>query len=251
MKTMEIQKSLVTKLSKWLGDDNLRYFKHLKGLKGTYCPVLKLNKKRKGIPAHPVHLREGMQIRNWMRGQDECKDWSGHDFDNNWTKLIDLAIKKRWPKKCIVITVSRQFLKQHPRSGDETGFLEKIRKQIKKHTIRGNYEWWKKRIDMVVRDEAYLSIRYWTGSPYNYQRDGSKQAELVQLHAKDGVGIEKLDLTRLGWFIDDVDNDLTLEELSKNDGLSKQDFIDWFDGELKIDMDSKAIIHFTDFRYGG
>lgn len=154
-------------------------------------------------------------------------------------------------KKCIVVTVSRQFLKQHPRAGDETGFLEKIKEQIKKHTIRGNYEWWKKRIDMIIRDEAYLSIRYWTGSPYNYQRDGSKQAELVQLHAKDGVGIEKLEfssgqfncmLVNDQYCFTDIEN-----SIAKNDGLSFEDFEAWFRGyDLNEPM---AIIHFTEFRY--
>lgn len=54
-------------LRKYLGEENLRYFRHLKGLKGSVFPVLRLNFKRKHIPAYPVELREGMQIRNWMR----------------------------------------------------------------------------------------------------------------------------------------------------------------------------------------
>lgn len=57
----------IDELKKYLGDENLRYFKHLKGLKGEAFPILNLNYKKKGIPIHPVGLREGMQIRNWMR----------------------------------------------------------------------------------------------------------------------------------------------------------------------------------------
>ena len=90
---MEINQSLIKKLYDWLGKENLRWFKHLKGLKGTYSPVLKLNRKRKFIPVHPVHLREGMQIRNWMRQQPECKGWNAHDFDNNWAKLVELTVE--------------------------------------------------------------------------------------------------------------------------------------------------------------
>ena len=39
---------------KWLGEEGIRYFRHLLGLKGTVVPVLKLNKeKNAGVPAYP------------------------------------------------------------------------------------------------------------------------------------------------------------------------------------------------------
>jgi hypothetical protein len=91
---MKIEETLVEKLFIFLGEENLRYFKHLNGLTGTYSPVLKLNVKRKGIPVHPVHFREGMQIRNFMRSCPECSKWNGHDFDDNWIELVDLTVKK-------------------------------------------------------------------------------------------------------------------------------------------------------------
>ncbi len=94
MTQIMIAETLKDKLFKWLGEENLRWFKHLKGLTGTISPVLSLNIKRKRIPVHPVHFREGMQIRNWMRHQDECKGWSDIDFDDNWTLLVDLTITK-------------------------------------------------------------------------------------------------------------------------------------------------------------
>lgn len=89
---MKIESTLSNKLSLWLGSENVRYFSHLKGLTGTVSPVLKLNYARKGIPAHPVHFREGMQIRNWMRDQEECKDWTTEDFDNHWISLVETII---------------------------------------------------------------------------------------------------------------------------------------------------------------
>lgn len=95
---MKIKDSLIDKCYKLLGEENLRWFKHLKGLTGTCSPVLKLNVKRKGIPVHPVHFREGMQIRNFMRSEPECKGWNDFDFDNNWTKLIELTINKHLTK---------------------------------------------------------------------------------------------------------------------------------------------------------
>ena len=54
-------------LKKWLGEDGIRFFKHLKGLTGNVAPCLKLNVLRKGVPVYPVHFREGMQVRNWLR----------------------------------------------------------------------------------------------------------------------------------------------------------------------------------------
>lgn len=91
---MKIEKSLLFKTIQWLGPTGLSFFSHLKGLTGEVSPVLNLNFKRKGLPAHPVHFREGMTIRNWMREQEECKDWSTDDFDNHWITLIEEAIKK-------------------------------------------------------------------------------------------------------------------------------------------------------------
>lgn len=91
---------LISDFINWIGEENLRWFKHLKGLTGTYAPVLKLNQKRKGIPVHPVHFREGMQIRNWMRQQKECENWSSEKLDNNWTVLIEETINKQFCRYC-------------------------------------------------------------------------------------------------------------------------------------------------------
>src|SRR5690606_32189634 len=117
----------------------------------------------------------------------------------------------------------------------------KIISEEKKHTIRGNYELWKNRIDKINAGKAVLSIREWTGIPYR-----SPQRELAILRK---VGLQKLDMTSLGWFIDDCDSDVSTPKLAKNDGLSYLDFCDWFRGKITIDMEPMAIIHFTDFRY--
>ena len=63
MKENKLTPEGMAAFKKWMGDDGIRYFRHLKGLKGTVVPVLKLNYKKKGIPAYPVHFGEGMQIR--------------------------------------------------------------------------------------------------------------------------------------------------------------------------------------------
>ena len=64
---MKINQEHIDAVAEYLGEENIRYFKHLKGLTGDVFPVLRINRERKGIPIHPVHLREGMQIRNYLR----------------------------------------------------------------------------------------------------------------------------------------------------------------------------------------
>ena len=74
---------------KWLGEEGIRYFRHLKGLKGTVIPVLHTN----GIP-WAVHYREGMQIRNWLRKNTELgKKLNSVELDNVYVKLLEEAIE--------------------------------------------------------------------------------------------------------------------------------------------------------------
>lgn len=84
----------IKSLKIWLGEENIRYFKHLKGLKGGVFPVLKLNMKRKGLPAHPVHFREGMQIRNYLRTEfPELSKMTRDIFDDYTIELMEKVIK--------------------------------------------------------------------------------------------------------------------------------------------------------------
>lgn len=142
-------------------------------------------------------------------------------------------------KKTYVLTISEYFPKGHLRESENTFFPEKIAKQEKIHTIRGNYELWAKRAEKINKGEAILSVRVWIGKPYN-----SKQQEVLQF---DKIGVEKLNREPIGWFINDLDNDVSTKELAKNDGLSFEDFKSWFKGQDF--SEDKAIIHFTDFRY--
>lgn len=158
--------------------------------------------------------------------------------------------------KTFVITVSKRFPVYHPKSGELTDFAPKINDEIKIHTIRGNYEFWKKRIDKVNAGLAILSIREWTGKPY-----ASKQVELKQLTS---AGIQKINTLEVHKFGDygyslaideniniygeqDIDGETvkTKRSLFENDGLTELDFYAWFNKPLK----NPCIIHFTDFRY--
>ena len=149
--------------------------------------------------------------------------------------------------KTYVLTVSRNFPSYHKRKGDDTNFVENIFAKIKIHTIRNNYDLWKKRIDEVNKGEAVISLRYWTGKPYK-----APQKEFYKLQKGD-VGVQKIERTVLGWFIDDIDSEINTTTLAKNDGLSFEDFKEWFKKKVvmegQFDMAPMAIIHFTKFRY--
>lgn len=156
--------------------------------------------------------------------------------------------------KTYVLTVSENFPKTHPKSGEPTGFIDKIGRKIKKHTIRGNYDLWARRFEKINAGEAVLSIRVWEGKPYN-----SKQREIFRYDCRRKIGIERLNMDTFDVGRDD-NNDVYLkfkvgktmvsaDLLAKNDGLSYEDFENWFKGyDFSKPM---AVIHFTDFRYDG
>jgi len=149
------------------------------------------------------------------------------------------------PKKLItyVLTISQVFPAYHPRKGEPTNFPLAIKHYDKIHTIRANYNLWKKRFEKIDRGEACLSVRIWLGRPYF-----SKQPEIFNYTKSNGIGLEKIELTALGYFINNIESDVTTAELAKNDGLSLEDFKAWFKGKIKVD-EPMAIIHFTNFRY--
>lgn len=91
----DIPDSLVDKVCDFLGTKGIRYFSLLQHFHGNVSPVLKLHESRKHIPSHSVHFNEGMQVRNFMRRQIECADWTCHDLDDNWAKVVELVVRKR------------------------------------------------------------------------------------------------------------------------------------------------------------
>lgn len=47
-----------------------------------------------------------------------------------------------------------------------------------------------------------------------------------------------------------IDNKkVSIHEVAKNDGLSVEDFVEWFFGNNKENVFEGVVIHFTDFRY--
>jgi hypothetical protein len=141
--------------------------------------------------------------------------------------------------------VSEFFPKTHSKAGKPTGFPLAIKHYDKIHTIRGNYDLWAKRFAKINAGKAILSVRIWEGEPYK-----SKQIEIFKYDKTHNIGLEKLDCNPLGWVVNEnLKEDLETFTLAKNDGLSLEDFKEWFKGQFEVNK-SKAIIHFTDFRYG-
>ena len=145
--------------------------------------------------------------------------------------------------KTYVLTLSEVFPTNHARAGESTGFRENLRK-TKIHTIRANYEFWRKRYDKIDEGEAVLSIRQWVGKPYG---KGSTQRELCRLSREDGIGIERLMFDK-SLLLPHVNyKPVGIGNLANNDGLSLDDWKEWFKHyDLKKPL---AVIHFTKFRY--
>lgn len=147
-------------------------------------------------------------------------------------------------KKKAVMILSRVFPSTHPRAKESTGFEDKIKDGNKIHTIRTDANGaWKERCDEINSGKKYLSVREWSGKPYN-----SEQRELFRL---DKIGYQNIAMT-----YDSNDSEpciwingkkVPVEEVAKNDGLSVDDFISWF--FAKDNTFDGVVIHFTNYRY--
>lgn len=160
-------------------------------------------------------------------------------------------------KKKIVtyyLTLSKVFPSNHFRAGEPTLFATKVmctlngrfKDLTKFHTIRANYEFWRKRFDKIEAGEAVLSIREWVGKPYS---KGSTQREIVRLTREDGIGIQKLTIIGCSTIhpLYVGSHSVSRKVLANNDGLDEADWTSWFEG---YDLtEPLAVIHFTKFRY--
>lgn len=142
--------------------------------------------------------------------------------------------------KCYPLIISEHFPSAHPRFGQKTNFNYKLQHNKKLHTIRKNYDFWKPRIDKINQGLAFLSIRIWEGKPYR-----SKQKEIKLLS---NLGIEMVGFNRDEAVINENPNKvIDIKTLAYNDGLTKDDFLDWFN--IRNKHFEGCIIHFTGFRY--
>ena len=143
-------------------------------------------------------------------------------------------------KKQIVLMIAKNFLAYHKRAGQATDFEAKIKAKEKLHTIRPNFDKWKEKIEEVKSGKAELVLKQWEARPYH-----STPKKLFIFDAKDDVEVSKLTKTADGFFVNDTKK-VEPEDLAKNDGLSLQDFEDWF---KVFPTEPMAILHFNSFRY--
>lgn len=73
---------------KWLGYEGIFFFKMCQEDYGTLTPVWTLEG---GIP-HSVHFNEGMAVRNFLRTQPDCANWSGEKMDDNYVGILQAAL---------------------------------------------------------------------------------------------------------------------------------------------------------------
>lgn len=179
-------------------------------------------------------------------------------------------MSKEKKMKTYVITLSRVFPVKHPFAGKPTFFKTKLeianvipfdeanrqsvpdgQPQMKLHTIRANYPLRSKRFDEIERGEACISLRQWTGKPY-----ASKQIEIGRLTKDDGIGIQKMEFLAFQegyskdagiWIAGHVIPMHEREQIARNDGLTLQDWDDWFADYDKTEP--LAIIWFNHHRY--
>ena len=140
-------------------------------------------------------------------------------------------------KKQVVLMIAKNFLAYHKRAGQATEFEAKIKDKDKVHTIRPNYEKWKEKIEEVKSGKSELVLKQWEGRPYHSTPN--------KLFIFDDVEVSKLTKTADGFFVNDTKK-VEPKDLAKNDGLSLQDFEDWF---KVFPTEPMAILHFNSFRY--
>lgn len=153
--------------------------------------------------------------------------------------------------------LSKEFPVRHPKAGQPTGFKEKKETGIKKHTIRENVELWEHRAKEINEGLAVLSVRQWSGKPYER---GTHQIEIDRLTK---IGIQRVFFS-YEWHPvlqvllpvkaeiqeNDQKKNIELTELAANDGLILPDFRHWFASRKKNLSERKGVIlHFTDMRY--
>jgi hypothetical protein len=158
------------------------------------------------------------------------------------------------------ITFSKEFPPYHKKCGEPTNFVEKIMSGEKIHVILNSPMIWEDRFRDIYSGKACLSLRYWSG-----KQNRSKQIEFLRLTKDDGICLQPIIISdnrdyfvakpfNIGEIITNADlvnisktdeDLLILSQISKNDGLSVDDFKDWFKGRQFVGV----IINLTNFKY--
>ncbi len=182
------------------------------------------------------------------------------------------------------VMLSKTFFPQHPKAGEPTHFAEKVKNGTKRHTCRCNYDYWKDRIARLQERGGVLSLRQWSGKPYE---KGTTQERIMDVPAS-MIEVQQLVMIRrrtdepeyvevepercerrqgYEYFARVEGEPYDVEFIAKNDGLTLADFKDWFnpvfdeyESKVEVSKDGRkiepaetaltfAVIHFTIFRY--
>ena len=147
-------------------------------------------------------------------------------------------------KKKVILTLCKKFPVTHSQSGNPTHFEDLLQRGIKIHTVRGNNkQLWNRREVDIKSGRKYLSVREWSGRPYN-----SEQVEIARFER---IGLQRIVITNTS-----TDNEpqcwvdgkkVPIYDIAHNDGLSVDDFVEWFLRDTNVF--EGVVIHFTNFRY--
>lgn len=89
---LSINDQLVYEVKEFLGEEGISFFKEVYAEYGEICAVwneeIVLDNGEKMTVPHSVHFKEGMQVRNFLRSNKLCKDWTNDDFDNKWSLIV-------------------------------------------------------------------------------------------------------------------------------------------------------------------
>ena len=85
---MEITKELVEKVRDWLGEDGRIFFTECLKKYGSIAKSIWME----GSIPHPVHFREGMKVRNFIRSTGLCNNWNAIELDDNYEEVVRRAL---------------------------------------------------------------------------------------------------------------------------------------------------------------
>lgn len=87
-----IESEIVSELYHWLGAEGRGFFRKVKNTFGTVDAVIPANHEMNPLPIpHPIHFREGVQIRNKIRSITQFA-WDSHWYDDKWAGFVESAI---------------------------------------------------------------------------------------------------------------------------------------------------------------
>jgi hypothetical protein len=131
----------------------------------------------------------------------------------------------------MICKFATQFIEGHPKEGQPTHFVEKIKSGEKIHTIRAGNKW---------EDGDVMEFRYLDG------------LDLVEFFPDKEIYWEPIDIEWGPGYVEifihgEERNDIF--KIARNSGLKWQDFKDWFTDGVEEGTFSGQILHWTDFKY--